>query len=164
MLKNKCFLVLAALLLFGSPESGKSQNNNIAINLNEISVGNNSYPDNYGTHDAVEIYNAHTASVSLQSYYLSNDRNNLYKWQFPTTFTMTSGGYAMVYLSGIKQKLLRSPTVYIIVYNSNTILFRGSGWYNTFKFGNIEIFVIYPCHSMWFLLFFNIITRTNTKH
>ncbi|MCW3077252.1 MAG: hypothetical protein JWO32_1861 [Bacteroidetes bacterium] len=103
MLRNKFFLVIAVMFLFGFYHNGKSQSNCIAIVLNEVSVGNNSFPDNYGTHDAVEIYNAFTASVSLQSYYLSNDRNNLFKWKFPSTFTLGVGQYGMVYLSGINE-------------------------------------------------------------
>ncbi|MGZ4098676.1 MAG: lamin tail domain-containing protein, partial [Bacteroidia bacterium] len=91
------------MLLTGLYQTGKSQSNCIGIVLNEVSVGNTTYPDNYGTHDAVEIYNDFTYSVSLQSYYLSNDRNNLFKWKFPSTFTLGVGQYGMVYLSGLNE-------------------------------------------------------------
>lgn len=107
MLKNKFFLVLAVLLTFGYSPRVLAQSNCLAIALNEISVSNNSYADNNGKfYDAVEIYNAFTSSVSLQSYYLSNDRNNLFKWKFPTTFTLGIGQYGMVYLSGLNQSTL----------------------------------------------------------
>ncbi|MCE3226696.1 MAG: hypothetical protein K0S32_1247 [Bacteroidetes bacterium] len=109
MLKNKFFLVLALTLVLGL-QIIKSQVSQVAILLNEYSVGNTGYADNYGLHDAVEIYNAHTSSVSLQSYYLSNDRNNLFKWKFPQTFTLGVGGHGMVYLSGINESKYQAGT------------------------------------------------------
>jgi gliding motility-associated-like protein len=75
----------------------------VAICLNEYQVTNttNSNLDNYfKPSDWVELYNNFTASVSLSGYYLSNDRFNLKKWQFPSTFTMTPGMYSIVWMSG----------------------------------------------------------------
>ncbi len=75
----------------------------VAICLNEYQVTNtsNSNLDNYfKPSDWIELYNNFTASVSLSGYYLSNDRFNLKKWQFPSTFTMTSGMYSIVWMSG----------------------------------------------------------------
>ncbi|MBA3663929.1 MAG: gliding motility-associated C-terminal domain-containing protein [Bacteroidetes bacterium] len=103
MLKSKFFLVIAVMLLTGIYQKGKSQSNCIGIVLNEVSVGNTGYADNYGLHDAVEIYNNFTYSLSLSGYYLTNDKNNLQKWKFPSTFTLGVGQYGMVYLSGINE-------------------------------------------------------------
>ena len=75
----------------------------VAICLNEYQVTNttNQNIDNYfQPSDWVELYNNFTASVSLSGYYLSNDRFNLKKWQFPSTFTMTPGMYSIVWMSG----------------------------------------------------------------
>lgn len=72
------------------------------IVLNEYSASNTSGPvDAFGSpSDWVEIHNPNTFSVSLQSYFLSNDPINLYKWQFPQNFVIPGGGLAVIWLSG----------------------------------------------------------------
>lgn len=73
------------------------------IALNEIQVTNttNQNLDNYfEPSDWVEIKNNFTSTVSLSGYYLSNDRTNLRKWSFPSTFTMGIGQFSIVWLSG----------------------------------------------------------------
>jgi gliding motility-associated-like protein len=101
MNKKKFFLVSLLMLLLSSFNKTNAQQTNIAIVLNEYSVGNYSIADNFGyTSDWVEIHNAWTNSVSLAGYYLSNDRSNLYKWKFPTTFTLAVNDFGIVYLSG----------------------------------------------------------------
>src|SRR6185503_6843442 len=74
----------------------------IAIVLNEYSASNTNGPaDNFGQlSDWVEIYNNYGSGVSLSGYYLSNDRNNLFKWKFPSSFNLPAGGYGIVWLSG----------------------------------------------------------------
>lgn len=108
----KSYSFLAFFLLLFTFKNAEAQTNNIGIVLNEISVGNTGYPDNYGLHDAVELYNPNSFSVSLQSYYLSNDRTNLFKWKFPTTFTLAANGYGMVFLSGINESKQAAGTWY----------------------------------------------------
>jgi len=106
MLKRKLILVFALFFVLGGLLTLKAQQNNVAIVLNEYSATNmtGGVVDNYGNHsDWVEIYNAHTSSVTLNGYWLSNDRLNLKKWAFPATFTMTAGSYKAVWLSGINK-------------------------------------------------------------
>ena len=90
-----------SFFLYGTNTWGQA-NPNIAIVLNEYCAANITGPaDNFGQmSDWVELYNAHTSSVSLSDYYLSNDRNNLKKWKFPAGFNMGVGGYGLVWLSG----------------------------------------------------------------
>jgi gliding motility-associated-like protein len=114
MINRRFFLLFIGLLAFCGYNKTKAQNVPIvAIALNEYCVGNFSISDNYGYNsDWVEIYNAHTASVSLSGYYLSNDKTNLYKWQFPATYTLPVGGFGIVYLSGrneSKQSVVNGP-------------------------------------------------------
>lgn len=93
------FLFLACLFV---SKVGVSQSA-VAISLNEYQVTNttNSNLDNYfQPSDWVELYNNYTGTVSLSGYYLSNDRANLKKWKFPSTFTMTPGMYSIVWMSG----------------------------------------------------------------
>lgn len=74
----------------------------IGIVLNEYSASNVGTPtDNYGEQsDWVELYNNFSTQVSLNGYYLSNDRNNLLKWKFPGNYVLPVGGYGVVWLSG----------------------------------------------------------------
>lgn len=95
-------LFLSLLFVLNFANNLNAQQSNVAIILNEYSASNISTPvDNYGVQsDWVEIYNAHTNSVSLAGYYLSNDRFNLLKWKFPASCVIGSGQYAAVWLSG----------------------------------------------------------------
>ncbi|WP_317898328.1 CotH kinase family protein [Aurantibacillus circumpalustris] len=74
------------------------------IVFNEYNVSNvpNGYADEKGAlNDYVEIYCNHTASISLQNFYLSNDPNNLKKWKFPNNFpALQPANYYLVWLSG----------------------------------------------------------------
>ena len=74
----------------------------IAILLNEYQTTNlTGQTDYFGVHsDWVELHNAHTSSVSLSGYFLSNDRNNLKKWKFPSNFTLGLDEYKIVWLTG----------------------------------------------------------------
>lgn len=76
----------------------------IPIILNEYCVSNvpNGFADEKGVlNDYVEIYCNHTSGINMSSYYLSNDRNNLLKWRFPSSFPQIQpGNYYIVWLSG----------------------------------------------------------------
>ena len=102
ILRRKRFLTLAFILVLGFQSALKSQQSNVAILLNEYSASNVGGPaDAFGSQsDWVEIKSIHTASVSLGSYYLSNDRNNLFKWKFPSSFVLTPNQIKAVWLSG----------------------------------------------------------------
>ncbi len=102
MQKFKGLLIFSFLACFFNIQTGYSQSA-VAICLNEYQVTNttNSNLDNYAEpSDWVELYNNFTGTVSLNGYYLSNDRTNLKKWKFPSTFTMGIGAYAVVWMSG----------------------------------------------------------------
>lgn len=97
-------LVFAVFCLFGFTQNSKAQNNCIAIAINEYCPANipsNGLPDAFGElSDWVELKCNFSGSVSLASYYLSNDRNNLFKWKFPADFVMTPGTIRLIWLSG----------------------------------------------------------------
>lgn len=101
MLRRKRFLLLAFVLVLGLQNTFRSQSN-IAILLNEYSASNVGGPaDVFGSpSDWVELKSIHTTSVSLGSYYLSNDRNNLFKWKFPSSFVLFPNQIKAVWLSG----------------------------------------------------------------
>lgn len=102
MITRKSFLVLSLSFILCGLNTIFAQQSNVAIVLNEYSTTNIGTPvDNYGVQsDWVEIYNAHTSSVSLAGYYLSNDRNNMFKWKFPSGLVMGPGQFIGIWLSG----------------------------------------------------------------
>lgn len=104
MQKFKGLYIFFFLICFFVSKTSLSQSA-VAISLNEYQVtnmtNNPATLDNYNQQsDWVELYNNFTGTVSLAGYYLSNERANLKKWQFPSTFTMNPGQYSIVWLSG----------------------------------------------------------------
>src|SRR5690606_11821798 len=106
MNNRKLLTVFAFIFILSGIQSFKAQDNCIAIAINEYCPSNipgSGYPDAFGElSDWVEIKCNFSSSVTLAGYYLSNDRNNLYKWQFPTQkpFELGSGQVRLVWLSG----------------------------------------------------------------
>jgi gliding motility-associated-like protein len=105
MISRKLFLIFGFFYVLNLSNTLKAQSE-IGIVLNEFSATNvNGFPgsstDIYGrTSDWVEIYCNYEYSVSLASYYLSNDKNNKFKWQFPSDFILGAKSYGLVWLSG----------------------------------------------------------------
>lgn len=97
-LAKKRFLVVFGFLLFGFQTKYLSQ----AIVINEYCVSNSgvNVDFNGNASDWVEIYNAHTSTLNLGGYYLSNDRNDVFKYKIPTTFTLAVGGHGIIWLTG----------------------------------------------------------------
>src|SRR5690554_1392203 len=61
----------------------------------------NPFQDNYGEcEDWVELYNTTGAPVDLSGYYLSDNINNLSKWNFPNGSIIPANGFLRVWLSG----------------------------------------------------------------
>lgn len=104
MQKFKGLSIFCFLICFFVSKTSHSQSA-VAISLNEYQVtnmtNNPATLDNYNQQsDWVELYNNFTGTVSLAGYYLSNERANLKKWQFPSSFTMSPGQYSIVWMSG----------------------------------------------------------------
>jgi len=92
--------LLFALVFFNQVKSQGVSNQGII--LNEYSASNGGTPlDSYGSaSDWVEITTTQSPSVTLAGYFLSNDKFNLFKWKFPSNFTITANGYRIVWLTG----------------------------------------------------------------
>ena len=52
------------------------------------------------TPDWIELYNGGTEAVFLDGWYLTDDRDNLRKWAFPSHTVLPAGGYLVVFASG----------------------------------------------------------------
>jgi gliding motility-associated-like protein len=104
MIFRKLILVFGIFCLLGFQQGLQAQDNCIAIAINEYcpaNIPNNGLTDYYGEFsDWVELKCQFSSSVSLQNYYLSNDRTNLFKWAFPKNFVMAPGQLKLVWLSG----------------------------------------------------------------
>lgn len=85
------------------------------VMINEYSCSNvNTIQDNDGDYeDWVELYNAGSSSVNLGGYFLSDDPNNITKWEFPI--------------------LSIAPQSYLLVYCSNKDIVSGSYIHTGFK-------------------------------
>jgi gliding motility-associated-like protein len=69
--------------------------------INEYSCSNrNGVTDAFGDNvDWVELHNIGGSAVDLTGYFLSDNDNNLSKWQIPAGATIPAGGYQMVFCS-----------------------------------------------------------------
>lgn len=87
-------LLTSCLLLFTA--MGYSQ-----VIINEYSCSNQNGPtDAYGDNvDWVELHNIGATAFDLSGYFLSDNSNNLAKWEIPAGATVPAGGYMMVYCS-----------------------------------------------------------------
>src|SRR6266568_127476 len=75
-----------------------------------LAANNNGLVDNHGhTSDWIEIYNPQVSNFDLSSYSLTDDPNDLTKWQFPTGTVMTGGSYMIVFASGDNEAVLGQP-------------------------------------------------------
>ena len=55
--------------------------------------------------DWVEIYNNSAAPIDLEGYYLSDKVDNIFKWQFPSSWVVQPGEHVIVYASGLNPDL-----------------------------------------------------------
>ena len=84
--------VLFAMNLTGA-DSGK-------ILINEfMAINNNTLADKDGEYsDWIELYNPGSSDVNLNGWYITDNPDNLPKWQFPD-ITITAGGYLVIFAS-----------------------------------------------------------------
>ena len=71
------------------------------VRINEYSAANwKQFTDNYGkAEDWVELYNAGATAVNISGWGLTDDDDDLQKWQFPAGTTIPAGGYVVVWCS-----------------------------------------------------------------
>jgi len=72
--------------------------------INEVAADNKTiiFDDLGNSPDYIEIYNAGSGSVDLSDYYLSDDQDDLSKWQFPST-TLAAGEHLIIWASGSEE-------------------------------------------------------------
>jgi hypothetical protein len=68
--------------------------------INEFMASNSSFLDEDGdSSDWIEVFNQTEQAVSLDGWYLTDDPNNMKKWEFPAV-EIQSGGFVVVFASG----------------------------------------------------------------
>lgn len=104
MMTGKLALVFGIFFIFNVTQTSKAQSPTYPIVFNEYCVSNTpaGHTDEKGVlNDYVELYNNHTSAISLSGFYLSNDRNNLAKWKFPSNYPQIQvSSYTIIWLSG----------------------------------------------------------------
>ncbi|MFC1584665.1 lamin tail domain-containing protein [Fibrobacterota bacterium] len=78
------------------------------LRINEFLASNASSdldPDNYNFVDWIEIHNPGPEAVDVGRYFLSDDVNDLEKWQVPPYTTIPAGGYLVFWADGIDNAL-----------------------------------------------------------
>lgn len=92
-MKKVVFVTIISLIFF----TGKSQ-----ILINEYNVSNlTGIVDDFGKNsDWVELYNNLNIPQSLNGYYLTNDKNNLFKWKFPDGIVLPAFSHTLVWCTG----------------------------------------------------------------
>lgn len=105
MITRKLLLVFGIFFILTGTNSLFAQLPTNVLILNEYCVSNvppNGFPDEKGDlSDYVELYCNHTQSINISGFWLSNDRNNLFKWKIPTNFPhLLPANYYLIWLSG----------------------------------------------------------------
>ncbi len=87
------FAAIAATLLFCA-------NTNAQIVINEYSSTTSTFLDDYNEEsDWIELYNTSSAEVDLKGWHLSDNKDNLAKWTFPSV-KIAANGHLLVMASG----------------------------------------------------------------
>ncbi|MFM2136620.1 MAG: hypothetical protein RL021_2020, partial [Bacteroidota bacterium] len=123
-------IFLASFTLFVSIPAAYSQ-----LFINEIMINNQSTKlDEDGDYsDWVEIYNSSSSSVSLSSYYLSDDPDTLNKWRFPSV-SISAGSYKTIFCSGKNRTGAELHTNFSIGKNGESIILSNSSGTNVIDF------------------------------
>ena len=87
--------------------------------------------------DWIEIHNMDVNAVDLGGWYLTDNANELNKWQFPYGFTIEGGGYEIVFASGLgdSDDQFRDPYGY---YHTNFELRKGGEYLALVAPGSLE--------------------------
>ena len=102
--------------------------------INEIVSSNNSlYPDRYDRYnDWLEIKNLSSNVLDLGGYWISDDVNNIYKWNIPE-LQISPNSFEIIYCSGDNIVERGSGTVW------QTLIDQGSNWKYAFAGGAYSI-------------------------
>lgn len=74
--------------------------------INEVMASNaTSTSATINNEDWIELYNSTTSAIDLGGYFLSDDIENPFLWQFPSGSVISARGYLLVYADGLNQNL-----------------------------------------------------------
>ncbi|MBP7497684.1 MAG: CotH kinase family protein [Bacteroidales bacterium] len=91
-------ILLFVLLAFTLASNGQN------LLINEVSSSNSTIQDKYGNfEDWIELYNSSDNPLQLSGFYLSDNPNNLTKWQFPA-IEIPAKAFLLIFASGLDIK------------------------------------------------------------
>jgi hypothetical protein len=97
MLRYRAILLVTLLLIVSTAGPAGAIE---ALVINEFMASNNSFLDEDGdSSDWIEIFNQTEQAVSLDGWYLTDDPNNLEKWEFPEV-EIQGDGFVVIFASG----------------------------------------------------------------
>ncbi len=105
-MKKKMILCASVLLLMGSTvfiQKLKTETNIVKFCISEVVTANGSYEDSKGEYsDWIEILYEGKEAVNLSEYYLSDDPDKIFRWNFPDR-EICPGEYLVIFASGKDQ-------------------------------------------------------------
>ena len=100
-------LILCTMLINGI----KKKEDVGTLYLSEIATSNGNYPDGDGDYsDWIELYYEGKQPLNLSGYYLSDDKNDIFRWKFPDV-EIVSGEYLVIFASG-KNRIMESGEIH----------------------------------------------------
>ena len=70
-----------------------------SVRINEVMSSNSLFIDDDGDYnDWIELYNASSKTISLKSWYISDDKDDIKKWKFPDR-QIKAGEYFLIFAS-----------------------------------------------------------------
>ncbi len=90
-----CAALLASVFLFAFGNAAAQS----GVVINEVMASNQAYvtDENGEYEDWIELYNNSNSSVNLGGWYLTDNPDNLDKWEFPTNTVIPSQGYIIIW-------------------------------------------------------------------
>ena len=94
--------LLIVVLLFMVSCVKKSRYPELNLSINELMpVNTNTVTDQNGEYDDwIELYNRSSEAVELTGFYLTDNKNNLKKWQFPSGTVISGNKFLIIWADG----------------------------------------------------------------
>lgn len=99
MIKKIAFsgIILTILISYSCKKTYEGTGADVVIN-ELMPVNSTTVTDLYGQYDDwIEIYNLTGSSIDLSGYYLSDNKKELSKWQFPQSTSIAANGYLIIW-------------------------------------------------------------------
>ena len=110
------------------------------VYINEVcSKNSNNLKDENGEYsDWIELYNTENEAIDLHEYYISDDKSDLYKWNFPNQTILQSKSFLILYADSKNNTNILFHTNFKLSSNGETLyLSKNQSLVQTFPFPEI---------------------------